>query len=328
MEEQSPAVPGYDGGRPLRRGTTSPQEAEQSLAHRRHRDRQPGLVRRPGPAGHVGAHGEQQAAAERGRTRCRGRCRDAKAQSQEHRTPRWRRRARAPGRGLRPGAGLREPGGQARPQVPRSSWLKAEALQGSGDLKQARALLEEIRKSVAKSDGYVREASHVMAVDRRGRGQAGGRRRRPEGGAGGRSHEHRPAASISRACRSEIGKKDDAAATYGEALQYIPDLEPALAALRAMKSGPADYQLAKVAWQAGNKDEARRLMEQAATESPKVAWLQVALGDFRKLIGDTAGARDGLRGCARHRSRQRRGQGRPRQSVVSRHLKPSAGGKE
>ena len=58
-----------------------------------------------------------------------------------------------------------------------------------------------------------------------------------------------------------------------------------------MKSGPADYELAKVAYQAGKKDEARRLMEQAATESPKVAWLQVALGDFRKLIGDTAGAK-------------------------------------
>ena len=91
--------------------------------------------------------------------------------------------------------------------------------------------------------------------------------------------------------QERTGKKDDAAESYGEALRYIPDLEPALVALRAMKSGPADYQLAMVAWEAGNKDEARRLMEQAAKESPKLAWVQVALGDFRVLIGDTEGAR-------------------------------------
>jgi predicted negative regulator of RcsB-dependent stress response len=32
-------------------------------------------------------------------------------------------------------------------------------------------------------------------------------------------------------------------------------------------------------------------MEQAASGSPGVAWLQVALGDFRAMIGDKEGAR-------------------------------------
>lgn len=169
--------------------------------------------------------------------------------------------------------------------------VKAQVLQVSGDLKQARALLEEIRKTESKSSTLYANASLIVAVIDEAEGK--------------------PASAIENlkvaqaadptntdllvqlaGLQERIGKKDDAATSYGETLQYIPDLEPALAALRAMKSGPADYQLAKAAWQAGNKDEARRLMEQAAKESPKLAWVQVALGDFRVMIGDKDGARN------------------------------------
>jgi tetratricopeptide (TPR) repeat protein len=91
--------------------------------------------------------------------------------------------------------------------------------------------------------------------------------------------------------KEKIGQKDEAASSYGSALQYIPDFEAALAPLRAMKTGPADYELARVAFHAGKKEEARRLIERAAKESPKLAWVQVALGEFRAMDGDEAGAR-------------------------------------
>jgi tetratricopeptide (TPR) repeat protein len=167
---------------------------------------------------------------------------------------------------------------------------KADALRGGGDLKQARVLLQEIRKQDADSTGMYARATLILAVIDEAEGKLPA------------AIEDLKVAQAADPTNTDIivhlaglqertGKKDDAAESYGEALKYIPDLERALVALRAMKSGPADYQLAMIAWEAGNKDEARRLMEQAAKESPKIAWVQVALGDFRVLIGDTEGAR-------------------------------------
>lgn len=168
--------------------------------------------------------------------------------------------------------------------------VKAQALRAAGDLKQARTLLDEIRKAEAKSSGLYASASLVLAVINEAEGKLAA------------AVEDLKVAQAADATNTDIlvqlaglqeriDQKDDAASSYGEALLYIPDLEPALAALRAMKSGPADYELAQVAWRAGNKDEARRLMEQAAEESPKLAWVQVALGEFRAMIGDKDGAR-------------------------------------
>jgi tetratricopeptide (TPR) repeat protein len=163
---------------------------------------------------------------------------------------------------------------------------KARALQVTGDLKQARTLLEEIRETVSKSQSAYGTASLILAVVDEA-----------EGNLAAAVEDLKVAQAMDPVntdlllqlarLQERIGKKDDAAESYGEALLYIPDLEPALSALRAMKSGPADYQLATAAWRSGNKDEARRLMEQ----SPKLAWVQVALGDFRVMIGDKDGAR-------------------------------------
>lgn len=168
--------------------------------------------------------------------------------------------------------------------------VKAQALQGTGDLKQARALVEDIQKSTQKSENMYAQAATVMAVIDEAEGKPAAAVEDLKAALGGDPTSTDLLLNLAR-LQQKIGKQEDAAATYGLALTYVPNLEQALAALRAMKSGPADYELAKVAYQAGNKDEARRLMEQAATESPKVAWLQVALGDFRKLIGDTVGAK-------------------------------------
>jgi hypothetical protein len=183
--------------------------------------------------------------------------------------------------------------GNAAKLEPRDSAVNlvlAQALLGSGDLKKARATVQAIQKGNKKSSVAYAQASGVMAdIDE------------AEGKLAAAVEDLQVAILADRtntdllvhlaSLQARIGKKEDAAATYGAALQYIPDLQTALTALRAMKSGPADYQLAKVAWQAGNKDEAKRLMEQAAKESPKLAWIQVALGDFRHLIGDSQGAR-------------------------------------
>ena len=176
------------------------------------------------------------------------------------------------------------------PKDPSLKLLKAQVYQGKGDLKKARALVEELRKSVDRSETLYATSGAVMALIDQAEGNLTAAVEEMKVALGGDPTSTDLLVNLAR-LQEQTGKKDDAAATYGKALQYIPDLEPALTALRAMKSGPADYELAKVAWQAGNKDEARRLMEQAAGESPKVAWLQVALGDFRKLIGDTAGAK-------------------------------------
>lgn len=168
--------------------------------------------------------------------------------------------------------------------------LTAQVYQGKGDLKKARALIEDVRKSVSKSENMYAQAATVMALIDEAEGKLAAAVEDVKAALGGDPTSTDLLLNLAR-LQKKTGKPQDAAATYGEALKYIPDLEPALTALRAMKSGPADYELAKVAYQAGKKDEARRLMEQAATESPKVAWLQVALGDFRKLIGDKAGAK-------------------------------------
>lgn len=168
--------------------------------------------------------------------------------------------------------------------------LKAQALQASGDLKRARTVLKEVQKSVSKSTTLYANASAVLALIDEAEGKLEAAVEDMKVAKGGNPTNTDLLVRLA-ALQERIGKKDDAAATYGEALQYIPDLQVSLSALRAMKSGPADYELAKVAWQSGNKDEARRLMEQAAKESPKVAWLQVALGDFRVMIGDKPGAK-------------------------------------
>lgn len=180
------------------------------------------------------------------------------------------------------------------PKSQTAKLAKARALQASGDLTQARKLLEQIRKTVDSSSAMYASTSLILAVIDEAEGKLAS------------AVDHLKVAQAADPTNAErlvvlggleerIGKPDDAAASYGEALRYIPDYEPALAALRAMKSGAADYELAKVAWQAGNKDEARRLMEQAAKESPTVAWVQVALGEFRAMIGDKDGATNAYR---------------------------------
>jgi tetratricopeptide (TPR) repeat protein len=87
------------------------------------------------------------------------------------------------------------------------------------------------------------------------------------------------------------GQKDAAIITYQKALQYVPDLKAPHDALVQMKYGPASYVLARMAWDAGNKAQAKRMMELALTQSPDLPWLNVALGDFRALNGDVAGAK-------------------------------------
>ncbi|MBU2601886.1 MAG: tetratricopeptide repeat protein [Actinobacteria bacterium] len=86
-------------------------------------------------------------------------------------------------------------------------------------------------------------------------------------------------------------KPAEALASYASALRLVPDLEEGLEALREMQYGPAEYLLAQMAWEQGDRDEATRLMENAVEVSPDMAWLHVALGDFRAMQGDTAGAK-------------------------------------
>lgn len=91
------------------------------------------------------------------------------------------------------------------------------------------------------------------------------------------------------------GKLDEAVATYVSALQLVPDLEPAFGGLAKMEYGPAEFILAQAAWERGEKDEAARLMQRAVDLSPEIAWLHVALGDFREMVGDKVGAETAYR---------------------------------
>jgi len=90
---------------------------------------------------------------------------------------------------------------------------------------------------------------------------------------------------------AELGKKDEARNAFASSLNYVPDMEGAVAGLTALEYGPAKYDLALVTWDKGDKAGAEALMEQAVSISPDISWLQVAYGDFFAMLGDTAKAK-------------------------------------
>ncbi len=87
------------------------------------------------------------------------------------------------------------------------------------------------------------------------------------------------------------GDKEAARQNLILALQYLPD-EPQLRdEFAALSYGPADYDMARLAFAEGRPEEAETLMRLAVEHSPDIAWLQVALGDFLLDIkNDPAGA--------------------------------------
>lgn len=90
---------------------------------------------------------------------------------------------------------------------------------------------------------------------------------------------------------AELGKNEESRNAFASSLNYVPDMEGAIAGLTALDYGPAKYDLALVAWNSGDRSGAEAFMEQALTISPDIAWLQVAYGDFFAMVGDPAKAR-------------------------------------
>jgi tetratricopeptide (TPR) repeat protein len=89
----------------------------------------------------------------------------------------------------------------------------------------------------------------------------------------------------------QLNNKEEARKSMAKAVALLPDLKEAETALEQMNYGPAYYDLAQLAWTRNEPEKAKALMEQATEVSPEIAWLQIALGDFRALQGDKAGAR-------------------------------------
>ncbi|MCL4368751.1 MAG: tetratricopeptide repeat protein [Actinobacteria bacterium] len=168
--------------------------------------------------------------------------------------------------------------------------LKADGLVLKGDLKSARAILERILKSTSKAGGIYADASLSLARIDEQEGKLEAAVKDLETGILRDPSNATLQVQLAR-LQSKVGKKDAAVASYSEALRYIPDMPEAVQGLQDMKYGPADYALAKAAWEKGDKAAALQLMDQAMTHSPNIAWLHVALGDLRSMSGDAAGAR-------------------------------------
>ncbi len=170
--------------------------------------------------------------------------------------------------------------------VPAADLLKGYALAAKGNVTEARKLYEKVAsKEVADSaDAYLALAE----VDR----AAGKYDKAVESLKKAQTFDSTDAMIGVELAKTQVsaGKLDDAVASYARALSMVPDLKEARDGLAEMQYGPAHYELAKVAWNQGRKTEAQTLMEKAVLTSPDLAWLHVALGDFRDMIGDKARA--------------------------------------
>ena len=166
---------------------------------------------------------------------------------------------------------------------------KAKVLVLKGDYQAARALADQVLEKNPEGSAQFGEASTIAAAVDEKMGDITGAIKHLQRGV-----QHDQSDALLHVVLAETfaraGKKDDAVASYAEALKYVPDLKEALAGLEAMNYGHADYQLALAAYASGRKDEALRLMKKAAQDSPTLPWIQVALGDYYALVGDAANA--------------------------------------
>ena len=177
-----------------------------------------------------------------------------------------------------------------RPKDPGALLVKSQAYLGKGDIKTGRKILEDLRVGNGPGSKIYGEASIILATLDAQAGDLEAAVKDLEEAVKYESTDSTLLVALA-AAQTRVGKKDDAVNSYAEALRFVPDMQEALDGLQGMNYGPAGYVLAQRAWAAGLKDEAGRFMEQAAKDSPQLVWIQVALGDFRILIGNTEGAK-------------------------------------
>jgi tetratricopeptide (TPR) repeat protein len=165
--------------------------------------------------------------------------------------------------------------------------LKGVVKEAQGDLADARAIL--LQAGEAKKGGSVEAYSRLAALEQR-QGDLDLAQKYLTEAATLAPTDAQLKIQLAR-LNSEIGDDEAARQNLLDAMRYVPDMPELRDELAALAYGPADYDLARLAFADGNLEEADTLMHLAIEHSPEVAWLHVALGDYLLDIKkDPAGA--------------------------------------